>query len=167
MAWSYEYSKSDGQTGIHTLDACIKLSDLTKEASERLDNWLIAAKQTVGGSSSEAISLSGIVFEVRQGYKSADSKRQNADLRYGVRAYQAGLLPAFAIMSSQVSEPVLKRYRNDGMLVLTGIPDNDPTISTFAFFEQVIDYNLAGFFTRNSTHLKVEIKQIIEALLAP
>ena len=34
---------------------------------------------------------------------------------------QAGLLPCFAIFSAQVSEPVLRRYRQDGMLVLTGI----------------------------------------------
>ena len=167
LAWSYEYSKPDGKTGVHTLDACLKLSDLPEDASARLANWLKSAQKRVGGSSRGVISLSGTVFEVRQGYKSADSKRQNADLRYGVRAYQAGLLPSFAIMSSQVSEPVLRRYRNDGMLVLTGVLDKDPTISTFAFFEQVVGYNLADFFTRNTIYLKAEIKQIIEKLLAP
>ena len=43
------------------------------------------------------------------GMKSADSKRQNADLRYGIQAYRNGLLPAFAVFSNQVSQPVLTR----------------------------------------------------------
>lgn len=167
MNWSYEYSKPDGKAGVHTLDACIKLSDLAGDAALRLKNWLLSAEKIIGGSSSGTIRLGGTVFEVRQGYKSADSKRQNADLRYGVRAYQAGLLPAFAVMSSQVSEPVLRRYRNDGMLVLTGTLDNDPLVSTFAFCKQVVGYDLAGFFVRNSDFLQAEIKQIVEQLLAP
>jgi len=167
LNWSYDYQKPDGKYGTHTLDASIKLEDLNNAASMRIQKWLSQSQKTVGTSSSGTISLGGAVFEVRQGYKSADSKRQNADLRYGVRAYQAGLLPAFAIMSSQVSEPVLKRYRADGMLVLTGVIDEDPTISTFAFFKQVVQFDLAGFFERNTERFQVEIKQITEQLLSP
>ena len=81
LEWRYEYSKPDGTTGIHTLDACLKLADLTTDKATRLANWLQSAQQAVGGSSSGAIRPRGAVFEVRQGYKSADSKRQNADLR--------------------------------------------------------------------------------------
>lgn len=167
LNWSYDYQKPDGKFGTHTLDASIKLEELENDTSIRFKEWLSQSQKTVGTSSSGMISLAGAVFEVRQGYKSADSKRQNADLRYGVRAYQAGLLPTFAIMSSQVSEPVLRRYRADGMLVLTGVTDDDPTISTFAFFKQVIQFDLAGFFERNTERLQSETKQIIKQLLSP
>ena len=167
MDWRYEYAKPDGKMGIHTLDACVRLSDLEADATRRFENWLRLSQNMIGGSSSDRVSLQGAVFEVRQGYKSADSKRQNADLRYGVRAYQAGLLPAFAIMSMQVSKPVIRRYRSDGMLVLTGIRDNDPSASTFAFFEQVVGYDLAGFFERNKSIFRAEITRIIETLLSP
>lgn len=167
LSWRYDYQKPDGKFGTHTLDASIHLRDLDSMASARVRQWLSQAQKTVGASSSGTASLSGVVFEVRQGYKSADSKRQNADLRYGVRAYQAGLLPAFAIMSSQVSEPVLRRYRADGLLVLTGVVDDDPTISTFAFFEQVIQFDLADFFMRHADRLRMEVKQVITHLLSP
>ncbi|MEM6431007.1 MAG: hypothetical protein AAF708_17350 [Deinococcota bacterium] len=163
MNWHYIYNKPAGRTGRHTLDACIKLADLNEDARRRFVAWL----ETIGGSSSPTAKLEGVVFEVRQGYKSADSKRQNADLRYGVRAYQAGLLPAFAIMSSQVSDPVIKRYRHDGMLVLTGIDDNTPTKSTFAFFKTVVGYDLAYFFKRNAGYLKGQIHNVVQTLLNP
>lgn len=167
LNWHYDYQKPDGKFGTHTLDAAIKLEHLTDDAAKRVTEWLRLSQQTIGNSSSGMIAPIGAVFEVRQGYKSADSKRQNADLRYGVRAYQAGLLPAFAIMSSQVSEPVLRRYRSDGMLVLTGVLDDDPTISTFAFFDQVVGFDLAGFFERNKGRLQTEMQQIIVQLLSP
>mgnify|MGYP006091295907 FL=1 len=99
------------------------------------------------------------------GVESADSKRQNADLRYGIQAYRNGLLPAFAVFSNQVSQPVLTRYRADGMLVLTGTLSTDPTISTFAFFKDVVGYDLAAFFRRNSARMAVEVQEIVGALL--
>ena len=167
MAWSYEYQKPDGKTGRHTLDAHVALSDLSAASAKRVETWLTQSVVAVRGDARSAGRLRGVVFEVRQGYKSADSKRQNADLRYGVRAYQAGLLPAFGIMSSQVSQPVLERYRNDGMLVLTGTNSNEPTTSTFAFFKHVVGYDLGDFFERNSIPLKAEIRAVIDKLLEP
>lgn len=167
VEWQYEYDKPEGKTGTHTLDACIKMKDLERVSSKRMETWLNSVTRKLGGSSSETARLSGLVFEVRQGYKSADSKRQNADLRYGVRAYQSGLLPCFVIMSSQISEPIIRRYRTDGLLVLTGIMSDDPTLSTFAFFEQVIGFDLAGFFVRNQDKLKTELRSIVEKLLSP
>jgi hypothetical protein len=53
------------------------------------------------------------------------------------------------------------------MLVLTGLPDGDATISTFSFFKDVVGYDLAAFFERNSGHLKREVKAIIKGLLTP
>lgn len=164
--WRYKYDKPDGKEGVHILDAKIPSRLLRKNSRAAFDAWMSSALKRVTTSSGKR-SLKGAAFEIRQGYKSADSKRQNADLRFGIRAYQAGLLPVFAILSAQVSDPVIRRYRSDGMLVLTGVPDGDSTVSTFAFFKDVIGYDLAAFFKRNSEVLKKEIRAIIKTLLSP
>jgi hypothetical protein len=44
--------------------------------------------------------LHGTVFEVRQGYKSKDSKRQNADVSNASNAYAKGYLPVNMILSA-------------------------------------------------------------------
>ena len=77
--------------------------------------------------------LTGVVVEIRQGYKSADAKRQNADLRFGIHAYQENYVPAVVVVSTQVSETVIKRYKNDRILVLVGNLGAS-TRSTFSFF---------------------------------
>lgn len=110
--------------------------------------------------------LTGAIFEIRQGYKSADSKRQNADLRFGSRSYQIGHLPVVMVLSSQVSETVINRYRDSGMLVLTGVHSENATLSTFAFFKSVIGYDLEGFFQRNTDKIKSVIHPLIEKLLS-
>lgn len=162
LEWSYEYDKGRGKVGVHTLDAHVALGDLSSDAAERFDSWL----RELRGQASIAVPISGAVFEVRQGYKSADSKRQNADLRYGVAAIRAGLLPVFAIMSAQVSEPVIRRYRASSMIVLRGTITNDPTTSTFAFFQEVVGYDLSSFFERNSARIQKEISHVVERLLS-
>ncbi len=164
--WRYTYDKPNGKKGVHILDAKITSRQLRKDSRTAFDAWMSSALARVTTSSGKR-SMKGAAFEIRQGYKSADSKRQNADLRFGIRAYQASLLPVFAILSAQVSDPVIRRYRSDGMLVLTGVPDGDSTVSTFAFFKNVIGYDLAAFFKRNSKILRKEIRAIIKALLTP
>jgi hypothetical protein len=163
MRWSYTHDKGRGKTGVHSLDARISAADLGDEPAARLLRWLTLAG---GAASQPARSYESVVFEVRQGYKSADSKRQNADLRFGMRAYRDGLVPALAVMSTQVSEPVIQRYRTDGIVVLTGSLDDDPTVSTFAFFDQVVGYDLIGFLSRNSRAFSAEIERVIGALLS-
>jgi hypothetical protein len=105
-------------------------------------------------------------MEVRQGYKSADSKRQNADLRFGMRAYNENYLPAIVIVSSQVSEPVSRRYRSSQLLVLTGAL-GDETTSTFSFYKEVVGYKVSAFFERNSLKLRAEFGSVLKALLTP
>ncbi len=164
--WEYRYPKPDGKTGVHILDAKIAISDLQKDSKTQFKDWLKNALKQVE-TSSQKKRPAGAAFEIRQGYKSADSKRQNADLRFGIRAYQSNLIPVFAVLSSQVSEPVIRRYKSDGMLVLTGVKNEDPTISTFSFFKEVVGYDLSAFFIRNSTMLKNEVRGIIKNLLTP
>lgn len=167
MNWGYDYAKPNNSNGIHTLDARILSSDLIDRDSEILTKWLENVRQFLDPNGKLISPLTGVVFEVRQGYKSADSKRQNADLRFGMRAYQENLLPSLIILSSQVSEAVAQRYRKDGMLVLTGTSSRDPNLSTFAFFKEIVGYDLASFFDRNSSVIKSEVKIIIEKLLSP
>ncbi len=164
VAWSYEYQKTKKQKARHTLDALVTLADLKAANSLRMSNWLETAK-VVTGANRKRVSLQGAVFEIRQGYKSADSKRQNADIRFALRASQEQLLPVVAVLSSQVSETVIQRYRNNGMLVLTGIPSEDTTASTFAFFKTVVGYDLAEFFRRNSTEIKHVVHRLVQDLL--
>ena len=167
LDWSYEYRKPNRTSGVHKLDAKIAVSDLEQHNQVVFNAWLESAYTSVRTSKDSMSSLRGVVFEVRQGYKSADSKRQNADLRFGMRAYQEQLLPVFALLSSQISSPVARRYRSDGMLVLVGCDDPDPTVSTFAFFSEVIGFDLVSFFQRNSDKLKSEVHDVVAHLLTP
>jgi hypothetical protein len=165
VEWKYEYNKTKTQTAVHILDARISLKDLKDPTQkENFNNWLEKARLTSHGDFT--IKLDGAIFEIRQGYKSADSKRQNADLRFGARSYQVGHIPVVIVLSSQVSETVICRYRDAGMLVLTGVHSNNPTVSTFAFFKDVIGYSLEDFFMRNSTTIKAVIHSLIEKLLS-
>ena len=160
--WQYEYQASP-KNKVHTLDARISCSDLEGSKKVKVNDWLDESLKRVSKNSS--IKVEGAVFEVRQGYKSADSKRQNADLRFGINAYQSSLLPVFAVFSNQVNMPVMNRYQSNGMLVLTGVSSNDPTVSTFAFFDDVVGFNLANFFERNKTSISKEVVSIVGSLL--
>lgn len=166
VEWKYEYSKTRRQKAFHILDARISLADLPDDdAVSRMAGWLSSAASKTGGG--KRLRPHGAIFEIRQGYKSADSKRQNADLRFGAKSYQIGHIPVVAVLSSQVSETVIARYQDAGMLVLTGIPSSDSTVSTFAFFREVIGYSLDDFFRRSSPDVKNVIHGLIEKLLAP
>lgn len=166
VEWKYEYNKTRTQKAFHILDARISLENLTDSNKiDRMKKWLSRARVAAHGDS--RTTLRGAIFEIRQGYKSADSKRQNADLRFGAKSYQNGHIPVVAVLSSQVSETVINRYRDAGMLVLTGIHSSDPTISTFAFFKEVIDYSLEDFFIRSSPYIKEVIHSLIGKLLSP
>jgi hypothetical protein len=50
------------------------------DAKERISSWISEVSDLLDIDPSISESLKGVVFEVRQGYKSKDSKRQNADI---------------------------------------------------------------------------------------
>jgi hypothetical protein len=165
--WSYEYVNAAKKTATHTLDARIDLRHVADRAARaRVTDWLASTGKSLGLSTDRIKELKGTVLEVRQGYKSADSKRQFADLRYGNRAKDEDYLPVIAIVSTQVSEPVCRRYRNAQILVLLGRTDTDQE-STFGFFRTVVGYDLAGFFRRNSPALRTAFEKVLEKLLSP
>ena len=113
-------------------------------------------------------SLTGAVFEVRQGYKSKDSKRQNADIANAATAYTKGYFPCAVVLSGQIDNDVLLRYRAEKWSVVTGVAGaENPVTSTWSFMKDVIGYDLAGFFRRNSSTLQGEVEAVLKALLAP
>ncbi len=169
VRWGYDVTTGSGDQAKKqrlTLDARIDQSHITDAAaSKRVAQWLERATKAIQLNNTKT--LRGAVFEVRQGYKSADSKRQNADLRYGIRAYDEGYLPVVLVFSNQVSSVVVQRYRDAKLLVLTGTLQDDDCKSTYAFCENVVGYSLAGFFDRNAKALRGEMTGILTALLSP
>lgn len=112
--------------------------------------------------------LKGTVFEVRQGYKSKDSKRQNADIANAATAYTKAYLPCAVILSTQIDSDILLRYRAQKWAILTGVTGaSDPLISTYDFLKDVVGFDLAGFFDRNQETLKDEIASVLGKLLEP
>ena len=166
IVWSYQYDKGAGQApGVHTLDAKILATDIADVAKRlRFSAWLRNQANSLGLSGATVAAMAGAAFEIRQGYKSADSKRQNADLRFGLRAYSdANLLPVICIVSTQASDVVCRRYRDARLLVLRGTLQGE--LSTFSFYRDVVGYDLAAFFERNSPQIRVRFTEIIRQLL--
>jgi len=144
------------------LDAKISLDDV-KDSTKResLQKWMEAAV----GMAPAVSRLSGVVFEVRQGYKSKDSKRQQADLLSAANAYAEGLLPVLFLLSNQIDEDIERRYRAARWHILRGVLHGSSTESTYVFCNEVLGYNLADFFNRYSDTLRTEILSIIRDLL--
>lgn len=163
VRWGYDTVRSDGKHQRLTLDARIDGAHLKAQDSARLTDWLARASSRVN----QHRETSGAVFEVRQGYKSADAKRQNADLRFGLASYDEKYLPVILVISTQVSSVVIERYRQNKLLVLTGSGSDDDTKSTYAFFENVVGYSLSDFFERNKALIRGEVTGVLEALLTP
>lgn len=166
-AWSYEYAKDNGKMAVHTLDARILAADIADVAARaRFVDWTKRNARALGVSAAVADGLVGAAFEIRQGYKSADSKRQQADLRFGSRAYSgANLLPVIAIVSTQASDVVCQRYSNEFVLVLRGHLSGNR--STMVFYRDIVGYDLAAFFQRNTFQIRTEFETIIKKLLDP
>jgi hypothetical protein len=167
--WSYTIKTPGGKDRSLFLDARIPVAsvgDATKRA--RVETWLRTAASKLGVAPAVTKALSGVVYEVRQGYKSKDSKRQNADIANASTAYVNGYLPCAVILSTQIDTDILARYRAEKWAVLVGsVGANDPQSSTYDFMNQVVGYDLAGFFKRNSATLKTEVDKVLKSLLSP
>ncbi|MFN0037623.1 MAG: hypothetical protein ACKVUS_21380 [Saprospiraceae bacterium] len=163
--WSYTTRTSAGQEKTLSLDGRLDLNLMKNTAlSARLRDWTEGYCKQI---SAAQIPANGVVFEVRQGYKSKDSKRQNADIDNATVAWANGYLPVITVFSTQIDGDLVLRYRNNRCGVLTGILSSDPFSSFFAFSEQVLGYDLAGFFRRNSLQFKDEIQSVLQTLLNP
>ncbi len=169
VSWSYEIDKGDKSKATLTLDARIDAAHITRrpEARARVSDWLKRCGDYLALPSDRTEQLRGAVFEARQGYKSADAKRQNADLRFGLNASAENYLPVVAVVSTQASLAVLRRYRNAKIIVMTGSVSDDDKVSTYAFFRNVVGFELDEFFQRNSDAMRKRSHKILEALLTP
>jgi hypothetical protein len=163
--WSYKAKTSAGKEKVLSLDGRLGFSDIRNvELKDRLIHWLSSYCAEL---SIPQLPTNGVVFEVRQGYKSKDSKRQNADIDNATVAWSSGYLPIFAIFSSQIDRDIVLRYRNNRCGILIGSPSDNPLISLFLFSKQVLGYDLAGFFQRNSAIFKAEINDVLLTILNP
>lgn len=167
--WSYAIHLPSGKTQMRHLDGRVPLDKISDPGRrDRFHVWMKEASAKVGVDSAVFGTLNGTVFEIRQGYKSKDSKRQNADIANAATAYTRAVLPCAVILSAQIDTDVLLRYRAEQWAVLTGIEGiNDPLLSTYDFMRDVVGYDLAAFFKRNSTVLRSELDRVLQALLAP
>ncbi len=166
--WSYEIKTLTGNLRRLSLDGRIQLSDLqSEEDRRRIAEWMARATSRMGVDVAIIRALKGSVFEVRQGYKSKDSKRQNADIANAGTAIAQGYLPVVAMLSTQIDGDVADRYVSAGWLLLRGYVDDSPISSTYAFCDQILNYDLAGFLARNAATLSATVQQVLETLLTP
>lgn len=169
VIWSYQVPLPSGKTRTLYLDGRVPLDaipDRTKR--DQFHQWMKLSADKVGVNSGVFSSLTGTIFEVRQGYKSKDSKRQNADIANASSAYTKAYLPCAVILSAQIDNDILMRYRAEQWAIVTGVVGlNDPTRSTYDFMKEVVGYDLADFFKRNQKVLKAEIDAVLKALLTP
>lgn len=104
---------------------------------------------------------------MRQGYKSKDSKRQNADIANAANAYVHKYMPVIILFSTQIDSDVAKRYKERHWIILTGTKNGSSTESTYVFCRDVIGYDLANFFEHRSADIKKLVKDLLETLLSP
>lgn len=168
VTWSYETTTPSGSKRRLHLDGRIPLKNIKgRAARRRIHDWMKQCADKLGVEPNVFNSLTGVVFEVRQGYKSKDSKRQNADIANAASAYVKSYLPCALVLSNQIDDDILRRYRVENWVVVTGKTGaNDPLTSTYDFMKNIIGYDLAGFFERSSTSLKAEVSRVLGTLLA-
>jgi hypothetical protein len=176
--WSYQVTGANNKARMLHLDGRVPVAEIPDSAARtRFHDWMREAAGSVGVNDAVFAALTGTIFEVRQGYKSKDSKRQNADIANAATAYIKGYLPCAVILSNQIDGDILSnqidgdilsRYRGEKWSVLTGLVGlNDPLRSTYDFMRDIVGYDLAEFFNRNSATLRTEIDNVLRALLTP
>ncbi len=167
VAWSY-MTTVEGRSRRLSLDARVDLADIADAVRrETVAHWLLESARRLDVAPGIAAALKGLVFEVRQGYKSKDSKRQNADLANAATAYSQGYLPVLLVLSTQIDSDIVERYTHAKWCILRGQLGASPHLSTYAFAEQIVGYDWAGFFQRNAATLQTLIADILQALLEP
>jgi len=166
--WSYSIPGQGGRTRTLELDGRIEFEDIAdRRARSDVERWAGGIADQLELESDFTAQMKGVVFEVRQGYKSADSKRQNADVANASNAYANLYVPSLALLSTQINEAVAARYTAARWLLLTGSVDGSATGSTYAFCRDVLGYDLAAFFDRNSARFRELLEEIVASLLTP
>ena len=166
VKWSYQVRATNGKMRTHSLDGRIIFDDITNAAAkERLITWKENVCSRLELPSSVKKAMSGVVFEVRQGYKSKDSKRQNADIANASNAYANGYIPCLMVMSSQIDDDIVTRYNQAKWLILEGYLNASEYTSTFNFFENIVGFNFSEFMSNNQDYFKKETHKILQDLM--
>lgn len=99
--WSYTVrARGKGERRL-SLDGRIPIAAVANaSAKQRVIQWIESAADDLKLPRESRRNLQGAVFEVRQGYKSKDSKRQNADVANASNAYAYHYLPVVLLLSS-------------------------------------------------------------------
>lgn len=165
--WSYKIVQSNGKIGTLSLDGRIIIDKIqNKDKKELIVDWLIRIGKELSIERKVLSALQGVVFEVRQGYKSKDSKRQNADINNATNAYAHGYLPCVLMMSNQIDTDLITRYKNAKWAILEGKMIPSPYSSSYSFMKEIVGYNLEQFFVRNSNLLKEKVHEVVAQLLS-
>jgi hypothetical protein len=164
--WTYKIPGQGSHERTLSLDARIEFEHIDDAVSRRrVEDWAHEVGDLLELDEQLGARLKGVVFEVRQGYKSADSKRQNADVAAAANAYTQLYVPALVLLSTQINRAVFARYRAARWLLLTGTVSGSPVDSTYVFSREVLGYDLAAFFERNTTRLRTLLEAIVASLL--
>ncbi|MBI1825822.1 MAG: hypothetical protein HY287_07045 [Planctomycetes bacterium] len=164
--WSYNVPSTKGKFRTLSLDGRIAIENITSSPRRSaVESWLKEASASIGLKGRNATSLHGAVFEVRQAYKSNDAKRQNADVSNAASAFAYRYLPVMLLFSVQIPLNLAERYARARWLMLRGAISGTTVDSTYVFCREVLGYDLAGFFRRNSEAIKKETLAVFEGLL--
>jgi len=145
--WSYRIMTNTGRKRTLKLDGRIEPEHIAdSERKEIVNLWMQKVADSLQLEQRVADAMRGMVMEVRQGYKSKDSKRQNADMANAAEAYTKGYLPVLVVLSTQIDYDIVERYQRGKWLVLRGSVAGDDLSSTYTFAREVIGYDLAAFF---------------------
>jgi hypothetical protein len=116
--WSYKTKTQAGKEKELALDGRLEIAYIkNNDVKKRVKKWISKSCEQLG---IDDKGFKGAVFEVRQGYKSKDSKRQNGDIDNATVAYAYHYIPVFSIFSSQIDNDIVLRYKNSRCCVLVG-----------------------------------------------
>ncbi|HEX6287678.1 MAG TPA: hypothetical protein VFZ66_00735 [Herpetosiphonaceae bacterium] len=164
--WSYEVPIAQGKLRKLTLDGRIQFDHVRNPMIRaRVQEWVAAAADQLRLNHKMREQIKGVVFEVRQGYKSKDSKRQNADIANASNAYTNFYMPVLVLLSTQIDQDVALRYRQAQWLLLTGTTHGSTVSSTYAFCREVLGYDLARFYQSYTSQIKAELETVLKTLL--
>ena len=166
VKWSYSITGANGKVRTFSLDARIIFDAVKYNAPKRrIICWKEQAAEQLELTKAVSDAMTGLVFEVRQGYKNKDSKRQNADISNAANAYASGYIPCLMAMSEQVDDDIVARYRQAKWLILQGRINTSRHDSTYDFYRDVIGFDLADFMTDNQAYFQAEIYRILDQLM--
>lgn len=166
VVWSYKITGVNGKERTLSLDGRIipeKISNV--KIRERCSSWMMQVADELGLAVPVRQAVTGVVFEIRQGYKSKDSKRQNADIANAANAYANGYIPCLMVMSAQIDEDIVARYHVAKWAILQGYIGTSSITSTFSFFEQVIGFDFVQFMNDNQDYFRKKIQFVLEQLM--